>query len=94
MECVWDSILYLAIDLQQILGDAMDMATTMFPLKATTPGKGQALPHHLWPKSVLHDIHAIRNRTKALCRLATRVAATPDLEREALSNEASPHHTL
>ena len=63
-----DSILSFATDLQSILGDAMDMATTMFPLKATTPCKGQTLLHHLWSNSVLHDIYAIRNRTKALRR--------------------------
>jgi hypothetical protein len=44
-----DSILSLAADLQNILGNAMNMATTMFPLKAGTPTKGQTLPHHLWP---------------------------------------------
>ncbi len=33
-----DSILSLAADLQNILGDAMHMAMTMFPLKAATPG--------------------------------------------------------
>jgi hypothetical protein len=36
-----DSILSLATDLQNIRGDAMDMATTMFPLETTTPCKGQ-----------------------------------------------------
>ena len=72
----------------------MDMATTMFPLKATTTSKSQTLLHRLWPKSVLHDIHAIRYRTKVLRRLATPVAATPDTERETLFDEASPHHKL
>ncbi len=42
-----DSILSLAADLQHILEDAMDLATTMFPLKADTPTKSQTLPHHL-----------------------------------------------
>ena len=55
----------------------MAMATTMFLLKATTPCKGKTLPHHLWPQSVLPDIHAIHYRTKALRRLATLVATTP-----------------
>jgi hypothetical protein len=35
-----DSVLSLATDLQIILMDAMDMATTIFPLKATTMCKG------------------------------------------------------
>ena len=65
-----DSILSLAADLQHILEEAMDLATTMFPLKADTPAKSQTLPHHLWPKSVLHDVYAIRTRTKALRRMA------------------------
>jgi hypothetical protein len=70
------------------------MATTMFPLKTGTPGKGQTLPHHLWPKAVLHDIHTIRNRTKALNRLATLAAATPLLTLEAISDTKSQHHKL
>ena len=89
-----DSILSLAADLQQVLGDAIDMVPTMFSLKATTACKGQVLPHQQWPISVLHDIHAIFYRTKALRRLATLVAATPDPERETLTDEASPHHKL
>jgi hypothetical protein len=44
---VRESILSLVADLQNILGDAMDMATTMFPLKAPIPRKGKTLPHHL-----------------------------------------------
>jgi hypothetical protein len=55
---------------------------------------GQTLLHHLWSKSVLHEIHVIRYRTKALSRLATLVAATPDPKREPLSDEVSPHHKL
>jgi hypothetical protein len=74
-----DSVLSLAADLQIILGDAMQMATTMFPMKADIPCKGQALPHNLWPKSVLHDVYAIRNRTKVLSRMAAMAAATPHL---------------
>jgi hypothetical protein len=81
-----EAILSLAADLQNILGDAMDMAKTMFPLKATTSNKGRTLPHHLWPESVLHDVYAIRNRTKALRRLATLVAATPSCGMEFLSD--------
>jgi hypothetical protein len=65
--------------------DAMHMATTMFPLKAATLGKGHTLPHHLWPKSVLHDVYALRARTKALRRLAAAAAATPLLTMEAIS---------
>ena len=42
-----DSIISLATDLQQILDDAMSMATAMFPLKDSTPCKGKILPHHL-----------------------------------------------
>ena len=89
-----DSILSLATDLQQIQGNATDMATTMFTLKDTTPCKVQTLPHHLWPKSVLHDIRTIRNRTKALRHLATVVAATPNPERMPLSDKASPNPKL
>ncbi len=80
MECLLggrDSILSLAADLQNILGVAMHLDTTMFQLKACTPHKGQTLPHHLWPKAVLHEVHTIRKRTKALRRLATLAAATP-----------------
>ena len=42
-----ESILSLAIDLQNILGDAMDMASSMFPQKSNTPGNGYALLHQL-----------------------------------------------
>ncbi len=72
----------------------MHMATTMFQLKACTPNKGQTLPHHLWPKTVLHDVHSIRKRTKALRRLAALAAATPLLTLESISNTESPHHQL
>ncbi len=72
----------------------MDMAKTMSPLKATAPNKGQTLPHYLWPKSVLHDVHTIRIRTKALRRLAALVAATPGCGMELLSDTKSPHHKL
>ena len=72
----------------------MDLATTMFPLKASTPDKGQTLPHHLWPKSVLHDVHAIRHRTKALRRIAALIASTPSLDDDTLSDPDSPYHKL
>jgi len=81
-----DSVLSLAADLQIILGDAMQMATTMFPMKADIPCKGQALPHNLWPKSVLHDVYAIRNRIKALRHLASLAAAMPRLTMETISD--------
>jgi hypothetical protein len=40
-------ILSIANDLQNILGDAMDLATSTFSQKSITPDKGHALPHHL-----------------------------------------------
>ncbi len=89
-----DSIICLAADLQHTLGEAMDLATNMFPLKAGTPTKGQTLPHHMWPKSVLHDVYAIRTRTKALRRLTALVATTPDLTMTSLSSEESPRHSF
>ena len=89
-----DSILSLAEDLQHILEDAMNLATKMFPLKADAPAKGQTLPHHLWPRSVLHDVYAIRTRTKALHRLSTLLATSPHLTMKSLSAEESPHHSL
>ena len=66
----------------------------MFQLKASTPNKEQTLPHHLWPKAVLHDVHTIRKRTKALRRIAALAAATPLLTSESISNTESPHHQL
>ncbi len=72
----------------------MDTAKTMFPLKATAPSKRQTLLLHLWPKSVLHDVYTIRNRTKALRLLATLVAATPGCGMEFISVTDSPHHKL
>ena len=72
----------------------MDLAKTMLPLKATAPKKGQTLPHHLWPKSVLHDVYALRTRTKALRRLAAEAAATPLLTMESIYTAESPHHHL
>jgi len=72
----------------------MHMSTTMFPLKAATPGKGQMIPHHLWPRSALHDVHTFRKRTKALRRLAALVAAAPLHTLETLSDTESPRHKL
>ena len=72
----------------------MPMATAMFPLKASTPCKGKILPHHLWPKSVLHDIHVIHHRAKALRRFAKLVAMTSVSREEPPSNAESPHHNL
>jgi hypothetical protein len=89
-----DSIFFLAAYLQNILGDVMHMATTMFELKAGTSNKGQTLPHHLWPKAVLHDVHSLHKRTKAFRRLAALAAATSLLTFEYISNTKSPHHQL
>jgi hypothetical protein len=89
-----DSILSLATYLQNILGDAMHMATTMFSLKAGTTCKRQTLPHHLWPKAVLHNVYTIRNRTKTLRCLAALAAATPLLTLETMSDAESPYHKL
>ena len=72
----------------------MLMATTMFPLKSATPNKGQTLPYHLWPTAILHDVHPIRKRTKALRRLAALAASTPLLTMEFISNTESPHQQL
>ncbi len=70
----------------------MLMATTMFPLKSATPNKGQTLPYHLWPTAILHDVHSIRKRTKALRRLAALAASTPLLTMEFISTQ-NPHTT-
>jgi hypothetical protein len=70
----------------------MYTATSMFPFKAATPGKDHTLPHHLWPKEVLHDFHALRTRTKALRRLAAETATTPLLTMESIATDESPHH--
>ncbi len=42
----------------------------------------------------MHDVYAIRNRTKALRRLATLVAATLGCGMETFSDTKSPHHKL
>jgi hypothetical protein len=72
----------------------MDPAKSMLPLKTTAPNKGQTLPHHLWLKSVLHDIHSIRTRTKALRRIAKRASMTPDATLDHLLHPGSPHNSL
>jgi hypothetical protein len=89
-----DSILSLATYLQNIFGEAMHMAMNMFPLKAGTPGKGNTLHHHIWPKSSMHVGYAVRNRTKALRHLAALTAATAHLTLESLADVDSPHHKL
>ena len=66
----------------------------MFPLKAGTPDKVQTLPRHLWPKAVLHDVHTIRELTKAVSRLAALATATPLLTLETISDTESPHRKL
>ncbi len=53
-------ILELANILQEILGEAMDTATAMFPHKEAPPPSRGTLPRHLWPSSVRHDVAKIR----------------------------------
>ena len=62
-------IIELANTLQDILGEAMDTASAMFPHKKTPPPSRGALPRHLWPNSVRHDITEIRRRAKAIRKL-------------------------
>ena len=62
-------ILELANTLQDILGEAMDTASTLFPHKATPPSAKGSFPRHLWPNTVRHDVNAIRRRAKAIRRL-------------------------
>jgi len=64
------------------------------PTKSKHPKQGQTLPHHLWLKSVLYNVHSIRKCTKALRRLAALVAATTLLTSESITNTESPHHQL
>jgi hypothetical protein len=75
-------ILELANTLQDILGEAMATATTMFPHKVTPPPTRGTLPRHLWPNSVRHDVSEIRSQAKAVRRLvrieANPPATTPD----------------
>jgi hypothetical protein len=75
-----ESVLSLTTVIQTILGDAIVLATIMFPHKSTLPGKAKTPPHHMWPKSVKHDVLAIRLRTKALRRLTIALALTPSTE--------------
>jgi hypothetical protein len=70
-------ILELANTLQDILGEAMDTATAMFPHKAAPPPSRGTLPRHLWPNSVRHDVAEIRHRAKAVRRLVRIEAKTP-----------------
>jgi hypothetical protein len=42
-----ESVLSLAAETKTILGDATNLATSMFPQKHTTVDKSQMLPHHL-----------------------------------------------
>jgi len=69
-------ILELANTPQDILGEAMATATTMFPHKVAPPPTRGTLPRHLWPNSVRHDISEIRRRAKAVRRLV-RIEANP-----------------
>ncbi len=89
-----ESIFSLSDDLHNILGEAMVLAKFMLPLKATAPNKGQTLPQHLWPESVLHDIHSIRAKTKALRRIVKLACTTPDNALEHLMNPETPHNNL
>ena len=89
-----ESVHFLAVDILIILGDAMILATTMLPQKLTSMGKGQMLPHHLWPKSVKHEVFIIRRRTKALRRLAVEMASAPEMEAADPSDMESPHYHL
>ena len=49
-------ILELANTLQDILGESMATATTMFPHKVAPPPTKVTLLLHLWPNSVRHDV--------------------------------------
>jgi hypothetical protein len=56
----------------------------------TGRSKEGTLPHHLWPKSVHHDIDNIRRRLKILIRLASLTARDP----EGVISDTSSHLTL
>jgi hypothetical protein len=58
----------LATDLQVILEEAMATFTIIFPRKPSAPKRG-TFHHHLWPKSVRHDVDNVRRRVKNLRRL-------------------------
>ena len=55
----------------------MESAIAIFPQKPAAPTRG-TLPHHLWPKSVRHDVANIRRRVKILRRLASLTARDPE----------------
>ena len=72
------SILGLTNDIQARIKDAMVEATTIFPHKPPATSSKDALPRHLWPKSVRHDIANIRRRAKVIRRFIkheTRIQA-------------------
>ena len=71
-------ILELANTLQDILGEAMDTAKSMFPHKATPPPSRGTLPRHLWPNTVSHDVAEIRRRAKVVRRLV-RIETNPPM---------------
>ena len=62
-------IIGLANDIQAILGEAKETATTMFPHKSTSAPARVTLPRHLWLKSLRNHIFNIRRRAKASRRL-------------------------
>ncbi len=72
----------------------MTLVMSMFPQKPPPSGKGQKPGHSLCPKSVKHDVFAIRKRTKALRRLAVVVASAPNTTRLDLLNAANRHGHL
>jgi hypothetical protein len=78
-------ILELANTLQDILGEAMDTVTTMFPHKAAPPPSRGTLPRYLWPNSLRHDVAEIRRRAKAVHRLVRIEAKTPKTTSDELS---------
>ncbi len=89
--CIASSIVGLANDIQAILGDALETATTMFPHKPpATPGKG-IFPRNLWPKSVNHNVSNIQRRAKVIRRLIKHEAKTPACtQHESLTADPSP----
>jgi hypothetical protein len=71
-------ILGLANDIQTILGEVLEEATNMSPLKIpTTPSKG-TLPRHHWPKRVRQYISNLRCKAKAIRRLIKHEAPPPE----------------
>jgi hypothetical protein len=55
----------------------MESATAIFPQKQVAPKRG-TLPHHLWPKSVRHDVKNTRRRLKTLQRLTSLATRIPE----------------